>query len=245
MEYEFEDEPKPENGSEKMEQEPRTSELVDTTDCLEAISVIRCWKNLLFIIILLVLLLLQLSFWFVSIGWIKADEVSAAAAIVQPAVEAKPDMPGPETEPEQPQQVSIKVIFEPKIKHVKAVVRFLNFILIPCSLLYCLSMLFALKISLIGRLGGINHITRAFFLSLVFVVLLLPWQIMFAPVFAGAMFTSTELINACQAQKTWLAYVSFYLRFFGYWLLVLLLLLFTQIRSMRWARATLRRLEVV
>jgi hypothetical protein len=42
-----------------------------------------------------------------------------------------------------------------------------------------------------------------------------------------------------------LAFVSFYLRFTGYWLLVLLLLLAAQIRSMRWAKATLRRLEVV
>jgi hypothetical protein len=39
--------------------------------------------------------------------------------------------------------------------------------------------------------------------------------------------------------------VSFYLRFTGYWLLVMLLLLGAQIRSMRWAKMTLRRLEVI
>jgi hypothetical protein len=98
---------------------------------------------------------------------------------------------------------------------------------------------------MIGRLGGINHITRAFFVSLLFVVLLLPWQVLLSPVFAGAMFTPGELLVACQAEKTTLASISFYLRFVGYWLLVVLLLLISQMRSMRWARATLRRLEVI
>jgi hypothetical protein len=125
-------------------------------------------------------------------------------------------------------------------------VRFLDFVLIPGAALYCLTMLLSLKVSLIGRLGGIRHIARAFFLSLVFVILLLPWQLLFAPVFAGAMFTPGELIAACKVPKSSLAFVlSFYLRFVGYWLLVLLLLLTAQIRSMRWARATLRRLEVI
>jgi hypothetical protein len=102
-----------------------------------------------------------------------------------------------------------------------------------------------MKVSLIGRLGGINHIARAFFLSLLFVVLLLPWQLMFAPVFAGAMFTPAEMMAACQAQKTNVAYVSMIFRFTVYWVLVLLLLLAAQMRSMRWARATLRRLDVM
>ena len=67
MEFEFEDEPKPEDRRDKMNQEsPRLSNLVETTDCLEAISVIRCWKNLLFIIIFLALLLLQVLFLLVS-----------------------------------------------------------------------------------------------------------------------------------------------------------------------------------
>ena len=56
MDYELEDKDKSQDRREKMD-EPRTGGLVDTTDCLEAVSVIRCWKNLMFIIILLCLLL--------------------------------------------------------------------------------------------------------------------------------------------------------------------------------------------
>jgi hypothetical protein len=261
-----------------MSQESRTNNLVDTTDCLEAVSVIRCWKNILFAIVLLTLLLLQGLFWMMNLKLVKADETgrptellglvaevnspaapaSEAATAEEKIKQAAKEVAGaavqapqmqtqqPPAEPNQPQQVQIRFWFEPKVKHLTALVRFLNFVLIPTAVLYCLAMLFVFKVSLIGRLGGINHVARAFFLSLLFVVLLLPWQLLFAPVFAGAMFTPAELIAACQASKTSLAFVfSFYLRFTGYWALVVLLLLAAQIRSMRWARATLRRLEVI
>jgi hypothetical protein len=59
------------------------------------------------------------------------------------------------------------------------------------------------------------------------------------------MFTPSELMAACQAQKTNIAYVSMILRFSVYWVLVALLLLAAQMRSMRWAKATLRRLDVM
>jgi hypothetical protein len=271
MEFEFEDEPKSDDRRDQMDQEQsKTTNLVDTTDCLEAVGVIRCWKNFLFIIILLVMLFLQTSFLLMTLKHGKdaqpadtAELSSLTAGADEPAtkvtdkvnqstetaahaaVEITPSQPLTPTEPNLPALTDSKPPFLPKVKHIAAVVRFLNFVLIPSAALYCLTMLFSLKISLIGRLGGINHIARAFFLSLLFIVLLLPWQLMFSPVFLGAMFTPAELINACQAVKTPLAYVSFYLRFTGYWLLVLLLLLFAQIRSIRWARATLMRLEVI
>ncbi|MFH1370485.1 MAG: hypothetical protein ABII09_04285 [Planctomycetota bacterium] len=290
MELEFEEKQGAQNGREKMNQEPRTGNLVDTTDCLEAVSVIRCWKNFLFIIILLALLLVQASFWLVNFERFNSEQPTAdtdlsapvadvnspdtqttdkirqaakqiaydsnavAAASEQPLLAAEPNRPDATplltsdkvvSKTKKPSLATVSHWFYPRQNHISAIVRFLNFVLIPSALLYCLTMLFSFKVSLIGRLGGINHIARAFFLSLLFLVLLLPWQLLFAPVFAGAMFTPSELINACQAQKTPLAYVSMFLRFTGYWLLVLLLLLFAQIRSMRWARATLRRLEVI
>jgi hypothetical protein len=281
MEFEFEE--KPENGDKKMDQESKSGYLVDTTDCLEAISVIRCWKNFLFIIIIVCLLLLQGLFWVVNFNDVENDQPWAMAAakaqhlpqagepafsevsptggpaavkipekIKQAAKQAAQEANAPAPPEQQPEQGVVespqggsRFSIAPKMEHVVAVVRFLNFILVPASVIYCLTMLFAFKVSLIGRLGGINHIARAFFLSLLFVVLFLPWQLLFSPVFAGAMWTPTELIAACQMPKTPIAQVSFYLRFTGYWILVLLLVVFSQIRSMRWARATLKRLEVV
>ncbi|MGA2172912.1 MAG: hypothetical protein ABSG82_07885 [Sedimentisphaerales bacterium] len=265
MEFEFEDKPMPEDGREKMSQEPRMSNLVDTTDCLEAVSVIKCWKNFIFIVVLVALLLLQGLFWMMNLKLVKPDEAGPATELLGLVAEVNNPASAAATQAgkskqsskqagrdvntaadaNQPQQVQFRFWFEPTVKHVTAVVSFLNFVLIPSAVLYCLTMLFSLKISLIGRLGGINHIARAFFISLVFIVLLMPWQLLFLPVFGGAMFTPSELTAACQAPKTDAAMISFYLRFTGYWLLVVLLLLAAQIRSMRWAKMTLRRLEVI
>jgi hypothetical protein len=273
MDFEFENEPGIGDRRNQMNQEQsRMGNLVDTTDCLEAISTIKFWKNLLFIIILLSLILVQGSFWVMNLHLIKGDNVvlgpaNVAAEEKQPATEEEKiqqaakqiteeaNQPAAEpnmrqtlhmgAEPNKPAPVEVTVRFELRARHIAAVVRFLDFILIPCSLLYCLTVLFAMKVSLIGRLGGINHIARAFFLSLLFVVLLLPWQLLFAPMFAGAMFTPSEMITACQAQKTTIAYVSMIFRFTVYWALVTLLLLGAQMRGMRWARATLRRLDVM
>jgi len=253
------------------QEQPRMSNLVDTTDCLEAVSAIKFWKNLLFLIILLGLLIVQSSFLVMNFHLVKndnvvlgppaggeaaesptvADKIKEAAqqiAADSNAVAVEPNMQQSlqvGAEPNKPAPVELTISLRLRAKHIAAIVRFLDFILIPCSLLYCLTILFALKVSLIGRLGGINHIARAFFLSLLFVVLLLPWQLLFAPVFAGAMFTPSEMMAACQADKTKLAYVSMILRFSVYWVLVVLLLLAAQMRSMRWAKATLRRLDVM
>jgi hypothetical protein len=274
MDFEFKNESESGNRRNQMSQEQsRMGNLVDTTDCLEAISAIKFWKNFLFIVILLALILVQGSFWVMNLHLVKGDNVVLGPASSNILAEEK--LPATESEkiqeaakqitadtnaaaepnlkqtlyvgaePNKPAPVEVTFRFELHARHIAAVVRFLNFILIPCSLLYCLTILFAMKVSLIGRLGGINHIARAFFLSILFVVLLLPWQLMFAPVFAGAMFTPAEMIAACQAQKTDIAYVSMIFRFTVYWALTVLLLLGSQMRSMRWARATLRRLDVM
>src|SRR4030042_5939777 len=44
--------------------------LLDTTDCLEAVGVFKGWKNFFFIIVILCILLLQICFWLVDTGLI-------------------------------------------------------------------------------------------------------------------------------------------------------------------------------
>jgi hypothetical protein len=245
--------------------------LIDTTDCLEAIGVFRCWKNFLFIVVILCLLLSQASFWLVNTGCIAAEQVgydkaSAAANDPERTVEtakakenikkaaeqvvATPNKPT-EAAPQQPQSKLAKIRFRIEFKHLAWLISLVNFVLVLAAILYCLTMLFSLKVSLLGRLGGINHICRAFFLSLVFLVLLLPWQIPWRKFFAGeligAMYTPEDLMSSFAALKdSGIFYKTFYyLRFSGYWLIALLPLIFSYIRSCRWAKATLRRLEVI
>jgi hypothetical protein len=62
----------------------------------------------------------------------------------------------------------------------------------------------------------------------------------------GVVYMSEDLI-------TWSAYKGqnllttalYYLRFAGYWLVVVLLLVMSQARSARWTKAILRRLEII
>jgi len=241
------------------ENQAKPNNLVDTTDCLEAVNVFKGWKNFFFIIVILCLLLLQGSFWLVNTDYVKTGDDAkndSSAAVVKDTKEIKEAAEKVTGEPNQPVEAAPQKLehmqqksslFEITFERLAGLIRFFNFVLILTAVLYCLTMLFSLKVSLLGRLGGINHIARAFFLSLVFVVLVLPWQRFFAGVVVGAMYTPDELLSRCAAAKDYHIFDTtlHYLRFTGYWLLVLLLLIFSQLSSGRWAKAILRRLEVV
>jgi hypothetical protein len=267
--------------------------LLDATDCLEAVGVFRGWKNFLFVIVLLCLLLLQACFWLVTIPGVRGyfvgsdtqattgdpqvapealggPNVPAANAVFEasPAAQSEPNEPNAvaegetpppaQSEPNEPAAVAEGEtppaaerttkgrLFGMTFRHLAWLIHFVNAVLILAATLYCLTMLFSLKVSLVGRLGGINHVCRAFFLSLLMLVLLLPWQIVFGRIVAGAIYTPQELQQWCSAETvSRFGLVLSYLRFSGYWLLVLLLLLLSQFRSSRWARAILRRLEII
>ncbi len=257
------------------ETQGRHNHLIDTTDCLEAVGVFRCWKNFLFVILILCLLFLQSIFLLVNMGYFQAKGSNSCPIVMFSEKLTDANEPTPVTQPvdvaqtvtiDQPNEPAVAVTqpnqpieqqpeekaktpWLSKIPFGCAAwnIRFLNFVMAFAAILYCLTMLFTLKISLLGRLGGINHITRAFFLSLLMLVLILPWQLVFAPVITGAMFTPAELLKACTEEKSFAVFstIFLYLRFTGFGLLVLLLLIFSQIRSARWAKALLRRLEVI
>ncbi|MGD8787491.1 MAG: hypothetical protein PVJ60_08715, partial [Phycisphaerales bacterium] len=63
--------------------------LLDTTDCLEAVGVFRGWKNFLFIILVLGLLVSQACFWVVNTGLITAEKCPMEKSVSsEPAVAA-------------------------------------------------------------------------------------------------------------------------------------------------------------
>lgn len=243
------------------EEDEQTSDMVDTTDCLEAVGVIREWKNFLFILLLFCLLALQGSFWLVDSGVVKADcdakpivratkaekPADADVEIEQAAEKIVAEANQPTETVPKPKGKKLTLPFRITFAQVSWVVTFLNFIAIPAAVLYCLTMLFCLKVSMLGRFGGINHIVRAFFISLVFAVLLMPWQKFFGSIVAGSIFTPRELLESVKEISSGDIFdkALYYARFTGYCLLELLLLICSQIRSIRWTKATLRRLEVI
>jgi len=306
------------------ESQASPNNLLDTTDCLEAVGVFKGWKNFLFVIVLLCLLLLQASFLLVDMGCIEIDqqavggepavmsyvievdeesaepvtedaqeitepmqesavEAAEPAEAVEPEEVAEPEQavepeeaaepeevnepeeaiePNETDEPNQPAEEVSKAVghnlqraiaWPPTeflsgitFEFLSWVIRVANAVLILTASLYCLSMLFSLKVSMLGRLGGINHISRAFFLSLLMLILLLPWQRIFGGMVPGAIYTPEELVKwSCSEAGDVLDKVIYYLRFSGYWLLIVLLLILSQIRSIRWGKAILRRLEII
>lgn len=258
MDFSFEERPEFKAGDSKMNQERNIqTNLIDTTDCLEAVSVLRGWKNFLFVITILSLLLLQASFWLVTTGAVKAPNETQDESLIIVDEKAEQTIKAAKQSPEEPNQPILLTSPQAKhtlplpkdieFEHLAWMIKFLNFVLILAAMLYCLATLFILKISIVGRLGGIKHICRALFLSLVFIVLLVPWQRIFGGVVAGAVFTPAELLNSCQATKQGGVFdqILHYLRFSIYWLIVTLLVILAQIRSGRWTRATLRRLDVI
>ncbi len=242
--------------------EIRTSRnnLVDTTDCLEAITVLRGWKNLIFTLLLLGLLILQVAFWMVTTGAVTPERPLQLAAgangdNTQPQVvdanTADPNAPhaaptAQETTAEQAEDDGGPLPVSIDFDQLAMTLRIVDGIMIIAATIYCLSIMFSLKISIMGRMGGINHICRAFFLSLVFLILLIPWQHLFVRIGLGAMFTAEELARWGPVDTDNVRHlVMYFLRFPGFWLLVFLLLISTQIRTARWTNSILRRLEVI
>jgi len=256
-----------------LENEEKQTDLLDTTDNLEAIGVFKAMKNFLFVVSMICLLLLQVIFWVTDRGFVKYDEAAPVKPLLAAeSVVAQPEEPAESAEQladvaakaasslkdkaagktEQPQgednQTQEKDGFGLKFSTLAWAIRFFDIVLVFAAVLYCLSILFSLKISLVGRLGGINHISRAFFLSLFMLVFLLPWQKLFGGVVAGAVYTPEGLLAAVRSsaeESSVIWVVIYYLRFIALWVIVVLLSIFAQVCSVRWSRATLRRLEVI
>jgi hypothetical protein len=170
-----------------------------------------------------------------------AQSVTAESKTVE--IKAAPADPNAKT----PRPLPAFLRYKPRCQAVAVVLKISNFIFVLTAAMYCLTLLMGLKISLTGRLGGINHISRAFFISLFALVITLPWQTLLPGVIVGAIFTPGELLcqwhTTVQGSTFWL--VICYLRFAGLWLVALLLFTWAQIRSGKWSRATLRRLGLV
>ena len=137
--------------------------------------------------------------------------------------------------------------YMPKYGHAYAVIKLCNFVLVFSATIYCLILLMSIKISLIGRLGGISHISKAFFLSLIALVILLPWQGLFEDIVLGAIYLPDELLSkfVLTDESTLVDKILYFARYSGMWGVTMLLLLAAQARSAKWSKTTLRRLGIL
>jgi hypothetical protein len=229
-----------------MSDEPaRTTDIVDVTDCFEAVTVFRIWRNLFFVAVLASLVLLQGAFWVTDMGWVRPAGSAASdrdQAAGEGSGQSETGNPAAQVPPGQPEKAFLGITFI----HVVRCIQLANGVLLVSALLYWLTQVFTLLISLVGRLGGMNHVSRAFFLSLVVLVLVIPWQYLGQSVLLGATFSVQELTRGLAEHSAgFTARTLYYLRFSGYPLVVLVLLVFAHLRSIRWAKTILRRLEII
>jgi hypothetical protein len=211
---------------------------LDTNDSLEAVSVFRGWKNIFFAVLMICLLLTQAAFWLINLG-IVAPPAAAESVAASSGAEA---VAAPAAQPAGAAGIFHGII---DFDRVARTTELLNGVLVVVGALLAASIFFSLMVSLVGRLGGLNHISRAFVLALIAVALLVPWQI-FGLNILGVTWTPQELAQWLPTKGDSLANtIIFYLRFTGYWLAVVLLLLLSQARTTRWSQAILHRLEII
>jgi hypothetical protein len=218
--------------------------MIETGDSLEAVGVFRTWKNIFFVIVLICLLLSQAGFWAVDLGFIEVPGALHAAEVAPAAV---PGATTSSTEPEDADDGLLGgLIGDFDFDLFGRVIGVANGILIVAGILFALTVFFSLMVSLVGRLGGINHISRAFILSLIMAALIIPWQRLLGSNVVGVAYGAEELVRWLDAKAGGMPNVIFYyLRFTGLWLVVILLLIMAQIRSARWSQSILRRLEII
>ena len=145
----------------------------------------------------------------------------------------------PAAEPEKTKSASLKwPLFHLSCRHAWVLISGLNAVLLFAAVLYCLVLLITLKVSLVSRLGGINHISRALFISLFLLIFLFPWQCLIPGVLVGAIYLPSELLcvfpSRADGSKFWL--VLTYLRFVGLWILAAWLLVWSAIAPASGAR---------
>jgi len=227
------------------------SNMIETSDSLEAVGVFRGWKNIFFGIALACLLLTQAAFWLINLQVVEPPAAGAGEASLAPtpvaASPGQPAAPAAATDKAQAASSGLMAKLMPSLDfgYTARVVELLNGVLLVAGILLAASTFFGLMVSLVGRLGGINHISRAFVLALITAVLLIPWQMLGLNVL-GVTWTPDELLRwlPTKGADLWNT-IIFYLRFSGYWAAVTLLLLLSQIRSTCWSKSILRRLEII
>ncbi len=223
---------------------PRKKDLLIKKDYVRALQIIYRWKNFLFVVITLCFLVLQISFLLVHYGYIVTGEnynIEAFHNIIitekQPAIFTERNFG---KEPKAGEYSDSEIEFE----HVILVMNITNTILIFSSVLYSFVMFCGLGASLGGYLGGLVNISRACVYSLIVLILLLPWQVVFKYTVLGVVYTPRELVMWHVMNITDIfGKVLLYLRFTGYPIFVFVLLVLAQFQSLLWSRAVIRKLD--
>lgn len=235
-------------------------------DAMEAFKTFGGARSLFFWILIFGLLSIQAVFWVVNCGMVDAvlqeterpqedTEIidinnggHQSANWILTADEFEPGSPGAgKLEDELPGK-SEKQLGKAKSLHaaLPVIVKALNCILTFTSVLYCLSLLIGMKLALVGRLGGLADSGKAFFLSLLVMVFIVPWQHAISREIPAVLFAYGELLMSYEQNRGFddlLGNIVYYGRYVGFWFLTMVILSITQWRSCRAVKSVQSRLD--
>ena len=222
------------------EQTRNGPDMVDVTDSLEAVSVFRAWKSLFLFILIVSMLLIQGIFWVTDLGLI--DQAQADPNGVQPVTMVVSDT----NTAQAPAPGADNILTAITPVHLDRALGLINSVTFLTAVLFCLSLMFSMLITIVSRLGGIRHICRAFFLSMIVLIFLVPWHAILECSVLGVLFSFQDLVQSMETkQASPYATILYYARFCGYWVVALLMMFTAQARLGGWSRAMLRRLEII
>jgi len=215
-------------------------DIVDVTDSLEAAFEFRAWKTLFMLILILCMLLIQGIFWVTDLGLVA--DAQADSTVVQPT---QTPVSEPNSAKASAQGMS-KALYGVTPVHLERALGLINGVAFMTAVLYCLTLMFSMLITIVSRLGGIRHISRAFFLSMIVLIFLVPWHAILECRGLGVLFSFQDLTQSVIGKQASLyASILYYARFCGYWIVALLMIFVSQARLSRWNRAMRRRLEIM
>jgi hypothetical protein len=238
-------------------------------DYADAMLVARRAKNVLFFFLALVLLI-QLGVFFV-VRYVPAVNVRPQSsmtvnesATITPATEPSTNLPAP-------MATGLAKWNWPRTLHFW--ITSADFLGVVLSMMLPAILLLIVTIMLVGRLVGVSHVTSAFCWSIVFLVILFPWQVLLAGrgsesdmkplapgsldsmfdkpeiTFPGVLYTYPELRNdynfpSSDWKNDWPSIVLKWMRFAGWPVVELIILLMIQFRSGRGLKFALGEADV-
>jgi len=218
---------------EQVEYESDFSEYADAFRSAQAAKNIFSW-------ILMLAILVQLAS-FVLVNFVGVVDVLKGADPMQTAA-ADSQQPGAEA-PVDSGAVQSAATWYHVLMWVLPGTKFLAVVL---AALLVLTLLFAVKLSLLGRLSGISQLVSAFFWSLILLAMVTPWQqILHSSIACGALYNYTQLVEWVKLIKTgWnpsaspsaLSRTIYYARFMAYPLIAVLVWLVVQTKFARGCR---------
>jgi len=208
--------------------------VVGQEDAHQAYRVFRFARNVFFGLLLFGLLLTQAGFWIVDSGYVDsgiAEEIMESRYV--PVSDS----------------VAVREVGEPGVElyaFAGRTVRLGNYLLTFTSVLYCLTLLVGVKLSLVGRLGGLASGAWSFFVSLVVAVLVVPWVQAATGEMVGVLYFFKDLVEeywrVSQEEGDLIERVGYYWRYVGLWFVTLVLVCCAQVRAWRSGQAVARRM---